>query len=116
MGETRMSEGFNAGNFQDLSQLGAMLQRKQALADQQRQTAALQQSLRELQAAQSQQVEIEKQRLRLEELRMEQAEEERLMKQEEARRMKSIRNFLADSISAFDALKKHHPPRQLDNR
>ena len=90
-GEMNHSDGMlNAlGHLEAISQRNKMLAQQQKLADQAKKSAA-----------------IEQDRLQLEKKRFEAEEAEREMRRIQELQIKELRNFMADSISELQALKK----------
>ena len=90
-GEMNHSDGMlNAlGHLGAISQRNKMLAQQQKLADQAKKSAA-----------------IEQDRLQLEKKRFEAEEAEREMRRTQELQIKELRNFMADSISELQALKK----------
>jgi protein required for attachment to host cells len=81
---------FNAmGHIGAIKQRGMMMAQQQRLADQAKKSAA-----------------VEKDRLKLEQKRFEAEEAEREMRRIQEQQIKELRNFMADSISELQALKK----------
>ena len=98
----------NQGYYGALGNMAAIGQRNQLLAAQRQQIAVLERQYSQIQQTEAERLELEKRRVQLEELRANAEAEERALRQEQLDKLKEIRNFMADTVFAFEQLKKQY--------
>jgi hypothetical protein len=101
----------NQGFYTALGNMAAISQRSRLLAAQREQIAAIESQnagIQSLQRTAAEQLELERRRVHLEELRANAEAEERALRQEQLDKLREIRNVMADTAIAFEQLKKQY--------